>query len=470
MLENLLTNLHIGTHKKTVKNLNTAASLNLPLNYRPYPTIGVMPLSQAHFEFINFSTLKKPADKKMFNDIVTFLGNEDSSNLETLVINGKLLAKKSADGSSTLQNLYGIMTEPTITGLDTRKILKDTIDELANPCLITQKFGKIPDLMAPAILANEKRTKLANEMGLNPNLAPHFNQTQVTGPFYAVNPKDLNVEGGTCAAASIEFDLADKNPAEFARYVREVKRPDSCVKTPVKLKNLDPNPIKAIGILNEFKVDYKYLNYDTVEVALRPDKNAIVRDVAEAAIQQPKKRTEIDTLLQSMFMQLGSSNRYNSLMDKRGVSDPTQDVEGLIDTEKDLVESVVNIENKKKKTVVYQNIDKNDYLVGYNCDFKTMENHLVETLNKGSHILTGITFTDQNRKITGGHQLTVTGTRVDEKGERYFIINDTDDKYPGLVELKAQTLLPMLGDAQILEEVLNSNSAKNILPAGNIAA
>jgi hypothetical protein len=404
-------------------------------------------------------------DKKMVEDIHNILDQEGKANLDTLIKTGRLLSKNSSDNSSTLQNLYKIATEPRAQGLDNKKILSETIKTLANPFIITQNFGKIPDFMAQSILQNQNYNSVANGMGLNPSLAPHFNQTQIPGPLAAINPDDLNVTtSGTCVAASIEFNLADKKPAEFARYIAGLTSPDLSVKTRVNLDSIDSNPSDAIYKLNYQGVKYKFLDQRTAEVALSPDRNAIIRARVQDSHRQPGSRSTIDTLMQSTIMQLGSANGYNSLIDKR-TGEHVPDNKGLVEYEKNFVESIID-NNNKKVSLTYQTVEPdnegNNYLKGYNFNFATIQKHLTDSLNSGSNIIVGMTQMDENNKITGGHEVAITGSEIDSNGELHFIYNDTDDDYTGPVKISAKDLIPKIHHAGIPVQVLYAYPHTNI--------
>ncbi|MDD3150644.1 MAG: hypothetical protein PHV68_07390 [Candidatus Gastranaerophilales bacterium] len=152
-------------------------------------------------------------------------------------------------------------------------------------------------------------------------------------------------------------------------------------------------------------------------------------------------------------MQIGSQRTYNSLTDKRyGSFNPNE--KGLTEFEKNFTESIVD-NNGGKTSITYQIVDDNAVLTGYNYDIETTKNHLLNALKDGENIIIGITETDENNKIICGHEITVIDTRKDEKGELYFVCNDTDDDYIGAVEIKATDLLPKIHHAGIPNKNLN---------------
>lgn len=409
--------------------------------------------------FVYPTVIKDPKQKEMYDKIKAFLSERGQKSLEAILRTGKLLANGASDGSTTLENLYNIVSKPRTSGLKNTEILEQTVITLANPYIINQNFGKVPDFLLPSIINDEKRSSLSKGLGLNPAIAQQYTQAQVTGPIAAVTPEDINFQvSGTCVAASLEFNLAYENPAEYARYAEGLTSPSMEVKTKIKLSNLAPNNLSAIELLNNFKTEYEMLNQEEAVVSLKPDKNAYVRAKIEEAYKLPNTRSMVDTLMQSTFMQLGSANGYNTMNDKRTGND-IPDNKGLIDEEKDFVESIVN-NNVKKVDVPYQIVDEFTYLKGYNFDFETTKKHIMDSLDAGINVIAGITRTEDpykriNSKIIGGHEITITGYQYDKNNELYFKYNDTDDDSTELVRIKASKLIPDIHHAGIPLKFLN---------------
>ena len=136
-------------------------------------------------------------EKNKYNHLVSISDKETKKNLNMLLKTGILLNSDSNDNSTTLDNLYKIATTQRAQGLSGDVILKNTIDTLANPHMITQQFGNIPSKYRAQVEAVEKNK---ND---NPAKALSFS-----------GASDIDVEhSGTCVASSIEFNLADKHPA-----------------------------------------------------------------------------------------------------------------------------------------------------------------------------------------------------------------------------------------------------------------
>ena len=65
--------------------------------------------------------------------------------------------------------------------------------------------------------------------------------------------------------------------------------------------------------------------------------------------------------------------------------------------------------------------------------------------------------TDESRKINGGHEITIVGSRTDEHGNLIFICNDTDDDNPAPVEYYASSLIPNIHHAGIPTEIADKS-------------
>jgi hypothetical protein len=404
--------------------------------------------------FSDSLALKTDEDKKMYKELLNSLDVKTKGKLEALLKTGRLMSRDSNDGSSTLENLYKIHTTPRVRGLDKEVILEETIKTLQNPFIITQNFGKIPEPLVPEVLENSKLDKITGIMGLNGSLVEKYVRSKSDTSNKNLTPEDLDVtSSGACVAASIEFNLADKKPAEFARYAEGLTNPSVSVKTKVKYSDIANSFLDSVNLLKSFNVDFKTKNWQEIEVDLKPDRNAIIRARVQNTFREPGSRSLIDVLMQSAFMQLGSESTYDSLTDKRyGAFNMNE--KGLTEFEKNFAEAIVDNDGGKS-SVTYQIVDDNARLVGYNFDTETTKKHLLDSLNAGYNVIIGITEVDDTSKIIGGHEITVIDKRVDEKGELYFICNDTDDNYEAPIEIRAVDLIPKIHHAGISNKVLS---------------
>lgn len=362
--------------------------------------------------------------------------------LDTLLKNGTLLNNKSNNGTTTLENLYTIATSPRGNGFNNAKILGQTIDALYKPETITQAFGDIP--------AQEKAKILSD-----PNLDPEIKQ----------NPELLDVTGsGTCVSASFESHLARRHPAEFARWAQELTSPNENISFTIKSSSLNPSYLEAYNILkNMFEITPQGIDFRSQDFtfSLKPDKYAKIRADIQNKHWDKGERNILDVLMQSTLMHTGSEQTYNSLTDKRA-GKFNSNPEGLGEFEKIFIESI--IENEERLSMVYQKVDENQNLIGWGCDYNTIQNHILETLKTGEDVIIGYVLTNEtsgetleptyintpeNRpeKIINGHEITIVDYKQDKDGKITFICNDTDDGIDDLIEYPADYLLPKIHHA-----------------------
>ena len=423
-------NTSLYNNYNTVKSVKTESVSN---NLRPEnektsftsnPIMTQVPYNPA-FSASNLRTeLSSKDEKTKYNELSKLLDKDFRKQLNILLKTGALLDSSSNDKSTTLDNLYKIATTQRAQGLNNITILKDTIASIADPHIITQQFGNIPQQYKAQVASLE-------------------------------NGNDVNVEhSGTCVSASIEFNLADKHPAEFARFAEGLSSPEMSVKKEIKLNNLADNTLDAIWLLNAFEIPYTAKDFNNATLTFAPDKNAIVRAHIQTVDRDKYERSALDVLMQSTFMQVGSQQSYNSLTDKRA-GKFNQNDKGLIEFEKTFTESVV--EDKNKISVTYQTVDENARLVGYETDFDTMKRQITDALNLGENVIIGYTQVDNNNTIINGHEITVTGTKVDKDGKLIFLCNDTDDNVSKPVEYSEDYLLPKIHHAALPQSVVTSD-------------
>ena len=373
-------------------------------------------------------------EKKKYKELSEVLNSKYKKKLDFALKSGILLKNNSDDKSSVLDNLHKILKEERDAGLDGRTILKECLDIIENPYVITQTCEDIPD---------EYKTEV---LGLVTNLSEDIDELE------KANYELDNLHTGTCPTASVEFDLATKNPAEFFRMIEGLTSPKNEVYKIIDLDALSEKTIDAVWLLNKFKTPYEIVDFNKAVVLLKPDENALVRARIQNNHRDKGERSIIDVLMQSTMMQLGSQQTYNSLTDKRAPNEYTSDDGGLIEFEKTYVESIM--ENKNTVSVVYQKIDENGYLAGYEKDFQTIKKELLETLNMGHNIIIGYTWPDpQNDNRLAGHEITIVGYKVNNNGGGVFICQDSDDDISKPIEMKEDFLLKSIHHAGLPEEV-----------------
>lgn len=382
------------------------------------------------------TSLTTKEEKNQYNYLTSQLDKEDRKVLNSILKNGTLLKGGANDNTTALDNLYKMASTPRAEGMDSKLLLKHTLRTIANPFIITQHFGDIPAENKPEVL------------DILTNNSKNLVDRKVT---------DIELSemySGCCVAASEEFNLASKNPAEFTRFAEGLTSPKKSVQKNIKLDSLSDKALDAIWLLNAFEIPYEAKNFNSATVTLAPDKYAYIREQIQEKDKDPLERSPIDVLMQSTFMNIGSQQTYNSLNDKRAGKFANDDT-GLIDFEKTFLETV--IEDKNITSVTYQKIDDNENVVGYEADYNTVKDQLLETLDKGNNIIIGYTMTDANRHIIGGHEITIIDYKTDSNGELSFICNDTDDDNTLPIEYPASYLIPKIHHAGIPTEIAQKN-------------
>ena len=210
-------------------------------------------------------------------------------------------------------------------------------------------------------------------------------------------------------------------------------------------------------ILAEFLLVFYQYNFNKAVVLLKPDKNAIIRARIQNNHRDKGERSMIDVLMQSTMMQLGSQQTYNSLTDKRAPNQWTQDNGGLIDFEKTYVESIM--EDKNTTSVIYQKVDENGKLAGYEKDYATIKKELLDTLALGQNINIGYTWSEpENGNKLAGHEITIVGAKENKNGETIFICQDSDDGLDKPVEMHESFLITHIHHAGLPDEIASRDT------------
>ena len=357
-------------------------------------------------------------DRAKFEKIAGVLPSKNLVELENLRKHGILTNKKSNDKTSTLDNLYKILTTDRAAGFDSVTLLTETIGHLNNPYLISQKSDNSVTSYLEAIFS--PKTPVLNDKN-----------------------------SSTCTAACIEFDLARQEPAEFTRFVEGLTSPALAVEKTIDLENLADKTLDAIWLLNIFEIPHEETNFDKIKLTLKPE-DMVMLKIGLNKKNPSGQRNNIDTILQSTFMNVGSQQSYNSLTDRRtGNFNVTE--RGLIEYEKTFVESVVR--NKNIISVNYQKINSEGEITGYAADFQTIKSQLLDTLNLGENIVAGITQKTKKGKLRG-HEIVITGAHTGEDGKTEFICYNSDLDKTTPVTYSEDYLLPKIHHAGIPKEVV----------------
>ena len=369
------------------------------------------------------------SDKMKLHKIKSKLDDKSLEQLKSLQKKGILKNTDSNDGSSVVDNLYKIATEPRIEGLNDSLIIAEVINALDNPFSITQKFGDIPEPVAQELSA-------------------------ASGQEF---PKSLyNVSSHACVAASIEFNLASKKPAEFARFAQGLSSSDYSVKKNIKMSDISGGTAEGLWVLREFGIKSQLnTNWEDVSLEIKPDRNAIVRARVQTSYKDPDERSCVDVLIQSALLNLGSQHSYDALSDERQIGKFNPEKYGLSDFEKNLVEQIVM--ETPKVSVLYQDIDGEGKLRGYHAEPEETKQHILKSLELGHNVIIGYTHFDDDGYVDGGHEITIIGYGKDENGDEFFICNDTDDNLDEPITVSVEKLLPLIHHAGISKEALSSN-------------
>lgn len=423
-----------GVNNFQYNNYNTVGAVKATAVSKPESMESKTPTISAPLKSVNFTSnlpvlrteLTSADEKNKYNELLKIASKDTKKQLNILLKNGVLLNSASNDKSTTLDNLYKIATTPRAQGLTNNDILMQTVAILSDPHVITQQFGNIPS-QYKAQVATLAGSKAGEE----------------------------NVEhSGTCVASSIEFNLAQKHPAEFARFAQGLSSREMSVNKTIKFDNLADNALDAVWLLNAFEVPYKADNFNEAHLTFAPDKNAIVRAHIQTIDKGKLERSSLDVLMQSTFMQIGSQQSYDTLTDKRA-GKFNQNDKGLIEFEKTFTESVV--EDKNKISVTYQKVDENAKLIGYETDFNTMKKQLTDALKMGENVIIGYTQVDSNNTIINGHEITITDVKTDKNGKMVFVCNDTDDNLAEPIEYTEDYLLPKIHHAGLPQAVIGDD-------------
>jgi len=374
------------------------------------------------------SSLSTNQVQQKYTEVASKLDPETRVVMNKLLKSGTLLNNNSNDGSSVLDNLHKIATEPRIKGLNSSKLLTEAINAINKPGVITQHFGDIPDNIAQAVFQHP-------ELGVR-----------------SKSELDVGEYSNSCVAASIEFNLADKYPAEFARMAAGLSSEEFSTTKQLPISAIAETKDDAVWLLDKFKLPYEMKDNDSVNVKIQPDRNAIIRARVQTSYKDPGERSVIDVLMQSALMNVGSQQSYNSLNDKRTPGHFSPHAEGLSDFEKNFTEGVAT--GKLKTAVTYQILDETGKITGYNCDFDTMEKQIVTALQTGENVIVGRVDTDSGNRVINGHEITITGVYSTPNGETVFACNNTGNDSDEPTYLLAKNLLPKIHHAGLPKEAV----------------
>lgn len=407
------------------------------INEKVYSKAKHVPPASIALGSINTRTsLFTESEREKYALVSAALRPETKAALNRILQSGKLLNTNSNDGSSTLDNLCKILNEnnPRIKGLDAATLVDEVITAIDDPYKITQKFGDIPDKVAENVSKNI-----------------------LTG---IKDPDSIkNVRSTTCAAASLEFTTANKQPAEFARMVEGLSSQNYTVLKDIKIFDAKDSLSQKIAKVNHrkelfemFNLPYSINQNGTATVKISPDRNAIVRARVQTSFRDKGERSVSDVLMQSAIMQIASQETYNALNGFRTGS-LNNDNEGLTEYEKTFAEEIIT--GNERYSVIYQKLDGNSKLQGFTHSPEATLSHIKEGLNAGADIVVGITEFNKDGVCTNGHEITIVDVVKGEDGKEMFVYNDTDDGLDEPRTAPVEEMLPKIHHAGIPQELVS---------------
>lgn len=374
------------------------------------------------------TSLSTEETRQKYNDVSSKLEPETRVVLNKLLKAGVLLNNDSNDGSTVLDNLHKIVTEPRIKGLDSSKIATEAIEAIANPGTITQTFGDIPENVAQAVYRHP-------ELGVR-----------------SKSELDVGEYSSSCVATSIEYNLAQKHPAEFVRMAAGLSSENYSVTKDLPLSTIAENKEDAMWLLDKFNLPYEANGDDSVKVKIQPDRNAIIRARVQTSYRDPGERSTVDVLMQSALMNVGSQHTYNALNDRRqaGIFNPSD--AGLSEFEKNFTEEIAT--GQQRTAVTYQILDDTGRITGHTCDMQTMANQFITALQSGENVIVGCVDTNSEGQVINGHEITITDAMTTPNGDLVFACNDTADGSDEPTYVLAQNLLEKVHHAGLPQEAL----------------
>ena len=339
-------------------------------------------------------------DSIKYNELLENLDKKYKEKLKGILERGILLNNDSSSKSSTLDSLYKILTTPRSKYLNNDIILKECIDVLDNPSVITQLAEDIPEEYTEIVvdkITNNSKDKKLRQISKDNLESRHL---------------------GTCAAASIEYDIASKMPAEFINIIKQLTSSDNQFVKTLHLKKNSIEYKENLEKIKQFKTPFKETK-DGIEITLKPDKDSYLLAQIQTKYKDPHERSIIDILTQSMLMNCGSRGTYNSLNDTRKCGTDG----GLMDFEIGYLKNL--LKEEKSEPNVYMKINRMGEVVENNINKKQKD--IKMALADKENVLVGYVFLNKENKFDSGHEITIIGETQNLLGEKFFICQDSDD-------------------------------------------
>lgn len=375
-----------------------------------------------------------PKQQVKYNIINKALDTEYQKKLSKALKYGKLTDDKT-DTNSVLDSLHKILITPRVKGLDSVKLVKECLDILENPNIITQITEDIPKEYLEQAVKRYYDAIDKRELNIETqkyNLEKPGDKKQYInkdGSLKQLTKQDKEEyirhaleyrTVGTCAAASLEYYLAVNQPANFFNMVEKLTSIDGKItkkyisqqqlmtSLPIVLTGLQVSPAACMPAETQTLSE---------QVELRADKEAYNLAKIQNNHKDKHERSMVDILTQSMIMNLGANGKYNSLIDRR-YSDQYYKREdtGLYDYEINYAKDVLTGNENELKLYVSRFFNSNK-----KTPKSVIKNDILKALKRGDKIVIGLVV-DNN-----GHEITIIDHTTNDNGDAFFVCQDSCD-------------------------------------------
>jgi hypothetical protein len=386
---------------------------------------------------------------QIFLSIKSGLDTSSQRKLDVLLNRGVLTNVSSDNGHSTLYHLYQRLHTPVANGFNAHQLVTEYIDFLSTPYQVTQK-------PAPVLADTVKHMQEADISALSEFRPLVYQPHKHTEKEIQIN-KTFN-----CPAAAIMYGMGDQQPSELLRQLNGLTSPARSFTKNISLNELSPdNPAEAMQYF--VKNGLRYIPISATQGQLQIEAPYAVYQRAVSDAHNPNKpqgtRNAIQTLYQMTLVDLPDRMAYDEVNDLMYNPDGSLAGEGLPGDQIDVLSTIIeggggtqsvttqafgpnpNPQNERESSL--------PYLFGYKLPFSQIEAALIEALNQGKQPMLGITYTDPDGGMPGGHYFRISGARMKttpEKpnGQLFFTIVDSDDGDPNPVDWSAAELIPMI--------------------------
>ncbi len=385
----------------------------------------------------------------MYSKISGLLDKAGRQQLQALQKSGVLRNNDTDDQHSTLYHLYSMAVTNRAPGYQAKEILRETIDILHRPYIITQKFGTLSPKSAQQLL-QDRQYELQGQ-GLykrNPG-----------APSAPLTWEQLDVKNSaTCVASSVMYYMADKEPAELARHLSELTSPMNAFYEKARLDELSPNdPSQAPEILKQQGITFSYADPETLLIKVNIPPSGVIRAIdSQRKSLNHDTQNAIESAYQAALTHLATPT-YDPATDMRDADGDPAGSKGLTEPEKTLMQSIIK-DHGGVQSVTYQVVankanpnpdeEGKSFLYGYNRSFEDTAADMLEALKQGEFPIIGMTDMDTDGSNIGGHEITLINAFTDkENGELKFVVADSDDGVPQYVVRTAREIIPRIHHA-----------------------